>query len=277
MGKLYLASVKRLGKNKLFWVCMAAVFVCSVIAVVNGCRQVTAAMAEELGYGLEQYFFDTTPVLGLVFGIFSSLFLGAEYSDGTIRNKLIVGHSRSAVYLSCFFSILTAAFFMMIAWLLGGMVGVPVLPVGEIGISRFVQFIFLCFLTAVSFSGIFTCCQMLNSNKAASAVVSILLFLVLLICASTLYNALCEPELTVEYMNTENGMQMSEPFLNPDYVGGTARSVYKFIVDALPTGQCIQIANQDVSRPGFMALSSVVIALATTAVGCLLFRRKNLK
>ena len=38
--------------------------------------------------------------MGLVAAVFISLFVGSEYSDGTIRNKLVVGHSRMRIYLA---------------------------------------------------------------------------------------------------------------------------------------------------------------------------------
>ena len=37
---------------------------------------------------------------GVVLSAFCSLFVGAEYSDGAIRNKIAAGHSRAAVYLA---------------------------------------------------------------------------------------------------------------------------------------------------------------------------------
>ena len=36
--------------------------------------------------------------MGLVAAILTSMFIGSEYSDGTIRNKLVVGHSRMRLH-----------------------------------------------------------------------------------------------------------------------------------------------------------------------------------
>lgn len=49
---------------------------------------------------LDGCLFEGLPLMGLVSAIFTSLFIGSEYSDGTIRNKLVVGHSRMRIYLA---------------------------------------------------------------------------------------------------------------------------------------------------------------------------------
>lgn len=47
---------------------------------------------------LDNFFFDYATYILVLGAIFCSLFIGTEYSDGTIRNKLIMGYSRQKIY-----------------------------------------------------------------------------------------------------------------------------------------------------------------------------------
>ena len=65
------------------------------------------------------YFLNLDFVLfGIISAVFISIFIGTEYSDGTIRNKLIAGHSRTAIYISNLLICIVAEFFMQMAYLL---------------------------------------------------------------------------------------------------------------------------------------------------------------
>ena len=55
------------------------------------------------------------------------------------------------------------------------------------------------------------------------------------------------------------------------------REVYTFLMDALPTGQGLLMANLSVERPLRMLAASAGIAAAATVGGIFLFRRKDLK
>ena len=77
------------------------------------------------------------PFLPILHAAFVSLFLGLEYQDGTLRNKLIVGHSRGQVYCSCLLTSITGCFGILLAWALGAVAGIPRLgwftaPVGTL-------------------------------------------------------------------------------------------------------------------------------------------------
>lgn len=54
------------------------------------------------------------------------------------------------------------------------------------------------------------------------------------------------------------------PFLGLEYQDGTLRTVYQFAVDALPTGQAILLANQELTHPG---LSLAASARDSTGLG----------
>ena len=97
MTELLRANGSRMGKNRVLWISLLAAVAMELFIVLNGCRQ--AAM-DTNGYewSLDQFYFDAGPVLGLFFALVLGMFLGTEYSDGTLRNKLVVGHTRREVY-----------------------------------------------------------------------------------------------------------------------------------------------------------------------------------
>lgn len=94
---------------------------------------------------------------------------------------------------------------------------------------------------------------------------------------SVIYNALCEPEFASAAVMTVNGFEIGEPLPNPSYVSGALRDVYQFAVDALPTGEAILLANQELARPVLSLCASAALTLLVSAAGIALFRWKNLK
>ena len=46
-------------------------------------------------------------IIGIVMSVLTSLFIGTDYSDGTIRNKIIIGQSRNSIYAA---NLVTCAF-----------------------------------------------------------------------------------------------------------------------------------------------------------------------
>ena len=277
MGKLLSANFMRLWKNKVFWCSLAAMLVLAVAAMLNGCRQASMDEMAVYRYTLDHYYFYLAPVVGLFCAVFTSLFLGTEYGDGTIRNKLVVGHGRTAVYLANALVCFTAAVLFVAAWFVGGLAGIPFLGTWEMGAAGLTVYLLLAILTAAAMSAVFTMVGMVCSNRAAGAVCSILLFLGLLVCASMVYNRLCEPELSSGVIITAEGMSMAEPAPNPNYIGGTLRTVYQCILELLPTGQGILMANLEIAHILRMALFSAGVTAAATLGGILAFRRKDLK
>ncbi len=276
MRKVLSANFSRLWKDKVFWFCMGAMLVYSVVYMLNGCRQATVAMSE-YNYCIDKYYFHFAVVIGAFCALFSSMFLETEYSDGTIRNKIIVGHTRTGIYLANLISVFAATLLIMVAWLIGALTAVPVLGVWEMGVPNLLAYLFIAVMFEAAFSAIFTFICMQSTNKAVTVAVSMLLFLGLLVFSSKIYNALDEPEMTSSVIITANGMEMSEPAPNPNYVRGVTRMIYEFITDFLPAGQGLQMWQLEIRNSVRMLMSSIAITVLTTSCGIIVFKRKDLK
>ena len=97
MSKLLSANFLRLKKNKVFWgglILMAAWGIFVPVKLHMDAAQMNYADRVEDG------FFGCAMFMGIFISVFCSLFIGTEYNDGTMRNKIIVGGKRSAIYLA---------------------------------------------------------------------------------------------------------------------------------------------------------------------------------
>lgn len=85
--------------------------------------------AEKLSDGL----FAGLTFLGVVLAAFCSLYLGTEYQDGTLRNKVAAGYRREQIYFSCLLACLGGGLLIWGSYLAAYLaVGLPLLG-GEMG------------------------------------------------------------------------------------------------------------------------------------------------
>ncbi len=276
MRKLLSANYFRLWRDKIFWICMGTMLVYSVAYMLNGCRQATVDLAE-YNYSIDRYYFHFTMSIGVFCAVFSSMFFGTEYSDGTIRNKVIVGHTKVNIYIASLITTITATLLIVFVWMIGASVAIPILGIWEMGIPNLLIYLLIILMLAVALAAICTLINMISTNKAFTVIISVLLIMGLLILASMFYNGFSEPEMTSGVQITANGMQMSEPMPNPNYISGEMRKIYEFILDFLPTGQGLTVWQVEVRHPIRMILSSAAITILTTLSGIFVFKKKNLK
>ena len=132
--------------------------------------------------------FDPSNGLGMVAVMAIALFAGEVYSSGIIRNKIIAGHSRAAVFLSsCAVSTAFAFAIIAVYALIMLAVGLPVMGM-ESSMSPMLlirQCIAGFCITAVSAS-VANCCALLSRNNIAALIVSVGVVYVLIIALSLL-------------------------------------------------------------------------------------------
>ena len=274
MTNLLRANFSRLKKDQTFWICVLAVLACSIGFMVLWCLENAERGALT---DLDEFYFRFSASTGFFYAMFTCLFLSVEYGEGTIRNKLAVGHTRREVYLSNFITVFAASLCMAAAWLVGGLAGVPFLGFLTIGPAGTA----LCFAIIVgytaAFSAIYTFIGMLNDRRSVT-VVTIAVWLILFLISGSFESALHEPEMITQMLVSVDGgapAAITEP--NPYYISGLQREIYEFVVDFLPTGQSSLLQNLNIDHPVRMLLSSLGITAAFTLGGLRLFERKDLK
>ncbi len=275
MSRLLSANFMRVRRSGVFWLCTGFMAGLALIVQFFNYREILQGLSP----ALESDMFAYVPFVSIVAAVFVSLFSGTEYSDGTIRNKVVIGHSRTAVYLSSLITTAVCAVVMCLIYLavysITGLMAVGSFTAGAEVILKQI----LCSLAlAAAFASIFTLMTLLNQNKAVAAVLCVLLAFVLLFSGSYVNNRLREPEFNSSYYMDESGvMQEAEKTKNPRYLEETERKIYEFANDFLPGGQSIQIASGGAAEPWKLTGYSGVILAAVTAAGIRTFKRKDLR
>ena len=275
MAKLLRANLSRLWKSRIFYVGLIFMLLLNVFLVLDGWNSGRQGYPEPL----EDMLFQNCIIIGFVCAVVVGMFLGTEYSDGTIRNKIAVGHTRASIYLANLIVCAAASALLLVISLALGF-GLGSFLLDPLGLPMKVLLLYTCIglLTTVSFASIYTLVAMLSPSKASGAVLCLVLALVLLFATSAVEGTLTEPEMVQDFIMSVDGTpNLGEPHPNPRYVTGTKRAVLEVIYDILPTGQAFQISNNECAHPARLPAFSLLVALVTSAAGALLFRRRDLK
>ena len=275
MAKLLRANLSRLWKSRIFYVGLIFMLLLNVFLVIDGWNFGRQGYPEPL----EDMLFQNCIIIGFVSAVVVGMFLGTEYSDGTIRNKIAVGHTRASIYLANLIICAAASALLLLISLAIGF-GLGSFLLDPLGLPMKVLLLYTCIglLTTVSFASIYTLVAMLSPSKASGAVLCLVLALVLLFATSAVEGTLTEPEMVQDFIMSVDGTpNLGEPHPNPRYVTGTKRAVLEVIYDILPTGQAFQISNNECAHPARLPAFSLLVALVTSAAGALLFRRRDLK
>lgn len=293
MRKLLTANFMRLKKSKLFWIISALTAVCSYFGLVDA-YETNKKLAAWHGGMADSAFVPTTamhmlynltPIIGLLTAVMIAIFIGTEYHDNTMRNKLICGQPRGRVYLANLLTcIFIAVLFYLIPVVMALVVGIPLLGMPHVTSASLLQLLLfgiIGLLLSTVYASMCTLIGMLVHNRSFSLLTGILLTIGLLICGTFCSSRLEEPEYYFDYafiiMEDGSHPSSSEPIINPYYLEGNARQLVQFLYDFLPGGQAIQISNLDVAHPYLLLLYSLGITGASTLAGLAFFKKKDLK
>ena len=210
MTNLLSANLLRLKKSFLFWGTMALSLGFGGFMSVN-------RFLEHQAYGyavsMDSVFFGWAVVIGLVMAIFIPLFFGTEYSDGTIRNKIVAGHRRLHVYIAN----LAVSFFAAVCF----NAGLPLIGWLSVDLITALLHVLGGLVTTAAFCAIYTLTVMLFHRKASAAVLSMLTVMLLFGAALVVDGRLQAPPEIVDYSISANGEIRDQMEPNPRYLSTT--------------------------------------------------------
>ena len=196
MSRLFSANMMRLRKSKIFW--LEEIFMVGYALFVYISAKSTM---ENRGIIRDWniYFFNVLLLSGFIVALFVSGFFAAEYSDGAIRNKLIVGHKRRDIYLVNFgtcllVGLITCATYYLFALFFGCLIiGRESLQIRGLGVG-----ILCSILIFVVYAAIFMFVEMADRNKARTAAINLMTALVILVIGMIGYGEVVSSPDTVE-------------------------------------------------------------------------------
>lgn len=280
MMKLLRSELFRLRKTRLFWI-TAAVMALYGLAVCLGLAHSMRINGTEIpletvwiqGYGLSGF----VAVPGLLLASLCSVFVGTQYSDGSIRNPIMVGHTRDSLYLAGYLTCAVSGILLSVIYTLVVLaVGIPMFGFFQASPATLLRLAVSGSMTLLSYTALFHLTTTLLQNKTTAAIVNLLGVIVSMFLSIYLLARIGEPA-TVEALEIVQGEQVWRTVPNSRYLSDASRAACQFLVDLLPSGQSLQLSGMSAPHPWLMALYSAGITLLAPLAGVLAFRNKDIK
>lgn len=221
-------------------------------------------------------------ILPFILSVVVGLYVGTEYHDGTIRNKLIVGHSRAKIYFANLLTMFVANTIVFLSNVIVGTVFVTALiKAPSLGFLTYAKAIGVITLGGFAFCSIYMAISMFIQSKATGVVVVMVLSVAFFMTSMTMYYRLQEPEYNEAFTYTNDaGETIESPRQkNPHYLEGKKREIYQKVFDIIPYTQIITVGNSVKlpEKPYEYPLYSCGWIVVSTAVGIIIFKKRNLK
>ena len=284
-------------KSTAFWVSLIGAAICGVLCWPS--------------HGLDT-FIDVSDVLSavvyMICAAMISLNVGKEYSDGTFRNKIIVGHTKAKIFLSEMLVGLAACALVYLVFAVS-FSAVCAERVFGIKSEALIRIPMAILLASLGLSAMFVLISMLCSNKSVALIVTLVTLLVMVIAVDMAGTALWRSEMHTEkyiphvVMDETTGEPIIDPtnggyvlvtdndpkYIDPNYISEPTRAVLTAIYDVLPAGAIDQYVaeiypyfegkfpNQYDLYPRYLPYVSAVVLAVLIFAGAMLFAKKDIK
>ena len=293
MIKLLKGDFIRLFKSKIFWLGVIFMFGFAAMAVFTKWND--SRLYPDYYNPPDGILLAGAAYIGIVIAAFIGIFIGTDYSNGTIRNKHIMGHSRTKMYLSNLTVCITASLIMHIVYIavIVGAAGVGVTRKFEMSVGNVAAQTLISIFSIAALSAILLFVSMLISSRSVGVVAAIILSIMLILADGHISSRLREGEYKAPgytIVSAEDGSLVTtpiDPVKNPRYLTGAKRKAFEFINDLLPINQIDQLIygkpggssenSEENNTSAFLPLYSLALTAVISTAGVLIFRKKDLK
>ena len=238
MSKLLNANFARLWKSRIFWLGMLFSAGLSVFFILM--KYINIEQYQEVYANLDESYKNADKLIfigGIIIifaaAVFIGIFIGTEYSDGTLRNKLIIGHSRSSIYISNLIVCTTAGIIMHLTYIITTiLLGNLLLEDSTLTFKKILLLTLMGTAAMIAASSLLVMISMLIHSKSAGAVAILIAAIVMFMATVTIADRLSAPEYYegYSYIDEDTGEKIDvEREKNTHYPTGTKRKVYEFL------------------------------------------------
>ncbi len=272
MFKLLKSGLSRAKQNRVLFVLIIITIGIALFFVINNLK---FRNTDTLDKALLNYI----NIVGIFIAMFTSLFIGAEYEYGTIRNKIIVGHSRINIYFSNLIISILAGIVLEIVYILTIVLfGVLLHFKFELSFMQYAILLLEIIFVISSFSSVFTLISFAFSNVTFSTSAGMLIFLgFYIICTNLAYPVNMPEYITNSYYDEQGIEHITESIVNPNYPSKEKMFIYKNIYYAIPAGQALEITAKVEEVDTFnLILYSIGSIFVVNIIGVFIFNKKEL-
>lgn len=218
MLKLLRANLARLIKSRAFWLALSGML------GIAAALMVMQATAMDYTVPLSRVLFLPLSLYGIAAAALVSVFVGTDFADGFIRNKLLTASSRGALALSHIATCCVACACVYVAvTAFAAIVGAHFFE-NNVRAAEFVRFFLIGLGMSAAFSCVFCLISMVCGDKTSAVIWCMGLAMGMLMLSLHTNQLLVQTEI-------KDGLP------NPHYVGGFRRALYGVLHDLNPYGQ----------------------------------------
>lgn len=280
MSKLLRVNFRHLFRMKSFYFAIAIMIYCPIMSCISDYMEMT-----EYGYvhSIEESIWQFGVSYAFIVPVLVHLFIGPDYVDKTIRNKLIIGYGKKDIFMANMITMMVACLILFFVWniffwAIGSNMLVVESPIGMHIVITLEELLAVLFLTAL-----LVLLAMFMSGKVTAGVLSMILALCIIASGLIIKRDLAEEEFedsNVVWAIFEEGaapVQKSEKVPNPRYIPeGPRKEALRYLERVDVGAQLLDVTdNHEIDCIWYFAFDSIMILLIC-AGGSAMYKRKDI-